>query len=94
MSCCPLAKERSCVSTALGGRHHKRHAKKAAKPAAQKTKKAILLAAISKPEGITIGQAAKLTGWLENSCRGALSTLGAESFQEDGQERRYRLKGA
>jgi hypothetical protein len=71
-----------------------KHAKKKAarRPAAKKSKKAILLAAISKPEGTTIGQAAKLTGWLENSCRGALSTLGAESFQEEGQERRYRLK--
>jgi hypothetical protein len=66
--------------------------KAARKPAAKKTKKAILLAAISKPEGITIGQAAKLTGWLENSCRGALSTLKAESFvPAEGQERRYRL---
>jgi hypothetical protein len=63
--------------------------------AKQKSKKALLLAAISKPEGITIGQAAKLTGWLENSCRGALSTLKAESFvPAEGQGRRYRLRGA
>jgi len=72
--------------------HHVENEEGRQETGGEKSKKAILLAAISKPEGITVGQAAKLIGWLENSCRGALSTLGAESFQEEGQERRYRLK--
>ena len=48
-----------------GGITMKHAKKKTATPkraARNKSKKAILLAAISKPEGITIGQAAKLTG--------------------------------
>jgi hypothetical protein len=73
-----------------------KHAKKkAAKPAAKKTKggtkKQILIDLLSKPGGSTLAEMTKAVGWeKENSTRGAVSSLGAESFV-DGETRRYRL---
>jgi hypothetical protein len=75
----------------------KRKAPTTRKRAAAKktTKKAMLIAMLNRPDGVTLAQIQKAMGWKKAaSCRGALSTLGAESFQEEGQERRYRLKGA
>jgi hypothetical protein len=67
-------------------------AKGKAKPGGQ-TKKAILKALLQRPDGATLAEVMKVTGWQAHSCRGALSTLKAKSVRgSEGQERRYKFR--
>lgn len=75
-----------------------RVAKRRAKSAPQKTKTAKILGLLKRPEGVTLQELMKATGWQAHSVRGFLSgTLGkkmgtpVESFKNTDGERAYRL---
>jgi hypothetical protein len=73
----------------------KKAAAKGKTTAKAQTKKAILTALLQRPDGATLAEVMKATGWQAHSCRGAMSTLKAKSVAGvEGQERRYKLAGA
>jgi DNA-binding IclR family transcriptional regulator len=73
----------------------KKTAAKGKTTAKPQTKKAILTALLQRPDGATLAEIMKATGWQAHSCRGALSTLKAKSVTgAEAQGRRYKLAGA
>ena len=66
--------------------------------AKDRSKKEVIIARISRPEGCTLDGLMKATDWQRHSVRGLLSTLGKsmdiESFRDEKGQRTYRLKGA
>jgi hypothetical protein len=73
--------------------------KAAAKKAAAGSKTDQILAVLRSPNGVTLAQLMKLTGWQAHSVRGFLSAqvakrmgLRVKSFKRDG-ERCYKIRG-
>jgi DNA-binding IclR family transcriptional regulator len=60
-------------------------------PARRRVHKVIVTVLLQRPEGATLGEIMKATGWQKHSCHGAISTLNAKSVAGAEGERRYHL---